>query len=114
MLSSQLPKEVECPVSHVTYAVHTKPFSESTVRVEYWQGAEILAKEWLCFDHTGYPRLKAEKWWRQRALYDGIPRTTADAVTAAQQGAARAPTGLRLETSGKHTTILNYLWEKAA
>lgn len=115
VLSSQLPTEIMQPVERVSYMLHQKPESPPSVRVEYWQGVEVVAKEWLHFDHQGYPRLKAEKWWRMRSLIDGIPRTCSDAIVAANAGAVRAPSALLLvKAKGKHPEITNYLWQEAA
>jgi len=111
VLSSQLPKEKVVEVSGVIYCAHYKEGSVPSLRVEYWSGLACVAKEWIFLDHQGYLRLKAEKWWRMRALYDGIPRNVADAVVAANGGAIRAPSSLKLSVGGKHPEILQYFWE---
>ena len=113
VLSSQLPKERDVELSDVLYHVHRKygdDAAPNSVRVEYWSGLQVVAKEWVHFDHQGYPRLKAERWWRQRALVDGIPRTCADAVAAAQAGGIRKPKSLRLSVDGKKTEIVQHIW----
>ena len=46
--------------------------------------------EWVCFEHDGYPRYKAECWWRQRSN-EPVPETAEAAVELAEMGAL-APT----------------------
>lgn len=31
--------------------------------------------EWVCLQHSGYPRQKAEQWWMRRAPHLPIPDT---------------------------------------
>jgi DNA repair protein RadD len=55
------------------------------MRVEYRLGLNFWVSEWVCFEHTGFARRKAEQWWRQRSS-DPIPATAEDAVTIANAG----------------------------
>lgn len=107
VLSSQLEKVTEVPVTKVTYHLHRKDNSQDSMRVEYWQGLEVCAREWVFFNHSGYPRLKAERWWRERAAQEGIPRTSEEAVITANDGGVRAPIALVLNRSGKHAEIIS-------
>ena len=56
-------------VFDVTYAVHTKRDADDdapkTMRVDYRVGFNLWQSEWVCFEHTGYARRKAEAWWRR-------------------------------------------------
>lgn len=110
LLASQAQPEKEFELSRVTYALHMKDLMPDSMRVEYWVGMKVIAKEWVCFDHAGYARLKAEKWWRMRAKFDGIPRTTEEAITAAQQGAISEPSAITIDTRQKHPQVLAYDW----
>jgi DNA repair protein RadD len=76
-------KPVRYEISNVSFWVHKKLGSPDSVRVDYrrWSGGMgVLASEWVCFEHQGYARKKAEKWWRER-MGDGIecPATSKDA-----------------------------------
>ena len=42
--------------------------------------------EWICFEHTGWARQKAESWWRKRSNAP-VPLTAAEAVALANDGA---------------------------
>ncbi|MGD8453627.1 MAG: DEAD/DEAH box helicase [Phycisphaerae bacterium] len=84
----------EYEVAEVFYAVHMKrdapPDAPRTMRVEYQTGFQTYVSEWVCFEHQGYPRQKAEIWWRARC--DGpVPGNTEEAVERARAGAL-APT----------------------
>jgi len=80
----------EYEVQEVTYAVHHKRGAPEdvprTMRVQYRIGFHHYQSEWICFEHTGWARLKAESWWRKRsnAL---VPETAEEAVMLANEGA---------------------------
>lgn len=69
VLSRQLakPNIVRYPVDRVTYHRHVKPGSPDSMRVEYWSGLRVVAKEWVCFEHGGMAGYKAKQWIKFRA-----------------------------------------------
>jgi len=80
-------------VLEVAYFVHHKrgdPLARPTMRVEYRVGFNSWVREWVCFEHDGYARRKAEQWWRQRSS-DAVPESVEEAVEWAEAGAL-APT----------------------
>ncbi len=89
ILSGQSTLE-EYTVEKVFYSVHEKvdapKGAPTTMRVEYQIGWQRFYSEWICFEHVGWPRQKAESWWMRRsnAL---IPQTTEEAVNLAKSGA---------------------------
>ncbi|MBL9030135.1 MAG: DEAD/DEAH box helicase family protein [Phycisphaerae bacterium] len=92
ILTGQTTRE-EHRVSETTYHVHMKrgdPSAPLTMRVEYRVGFNRYFREWVCFDHTGYARTKAEAWWRARSV-EPVPSSTEEAVELARAGAL-APT----------------------
>ena len=80
----------EHEVEYVTYSVHTKrgapPDHPKTMRVEYEIGYHRYQSEFICFEHTGWARVKAESWWRERTDWP-IPETAQEAVEIANEGA---------------------------
>ena len=86
--------DTEFEVLDVFYSVHRKrdapEEAPKTMRVEYQLGMSYLVSEWICFEHTGYARRKAEKWWKERSP-DPVPDTAERAVQLAEAGAL-APT----------------------
>ena len=93
ILSDQVTR-TEYDVTDVYYAVHEKrgapPNAPRTMRVDYRIGFNEYVSEWVCFEHEGYPRYKAECWWRQRSN-EPVPDTAEAAVELAGMGAL-APT----------------------
>jgi DNA repair protein RadD len=80
----------EWEVRDILYSVHTKKDADDsvpkTLRVDYRLGLDHWASEWICFEHSGWPRRKAEQWWKQRSP-DPVPETAAEAVDLANAGA---------------------------
>jgi len=78
------------PVQEVVYGVHVKrnapPDAPRSMRVEYRIGFSRWQSEWICFEHAGYARHKAELWWRKRSNVP-VPDTAEDAVYFAEHGA---------------------------
>lgn len=65
ILSSQI-KPTRHEVSRVSYSRHIGKSGIPTLRVDYFSGFLRVASEWVCLEHTGYARQKAERWWAQR------------------------------------------------
>lgn len=101
-------------VGDICYAIHSKrgalENAPKTMRVDYSISIMTWASEWICFEHKGYARRKAERWWRWRA--DTIvPQTAAEGVE--RSGELRRPTGITIRSvSGeKYSRITEYEWE---
>lgn len=107
ILSSQLRTEWT-PVSDVTYARHEKPGKPPSMRVEYLCGLNAH-REWICFEHSGYPRQKAAQWWSRRMPGQPVPATVAEALAAAS-GLPR-PTMIAIRPSGRYTEITGHRFE---
>ncbi len=88
ILSGQV-TETEYEVTETVYRVHTKYDAPEghpkTMRVDYRVGLSEWQSEWVCFEHTGYARAKAEAWWRERSR-EPVPETAAEAVAIAEAG----------------------------
>jgi DNA repair protein RadD len=73
-------------VHSVSYHVHRKNPATSdspglpTMRVEYICDGGRTVKEWVCFQHRGYAREKAVKWWLDRFPGTIVPNVTGYAV----------------------------------
>ncbi|MBE7457428.1 MAG: DEAD/DEAH box helicase family protein [Phycisphaerae bacterium] len=93
ILSDQATR-AEHEVTDVFYSVHVKRGAPEnaprSMRVDYRTGFSEYVSEWVCFEHGGYARQKAEHWWRTRSP-DPIPSSAQDAVDLAHAGAL-APT----------------------
>ncbi len=92
ILSDQVSRS-EYEVAEVSYHIHFKrndPAAAPSMRVDYRFGFAATFSEWVCFEHTGYARQKAEQWWRRRSN-EPVPDTVDEAVDLARSGAL-APT----------------------
>lgn len=104
MLSGQI-TDTEYTVRSVFYAVHTKRGADEstpkTLRVEYEIGWNQWQKEWVCVEHQGYARTKAEAWWRLRSNKP-CPTSAADAVAMAEAGYLAKPVQITVrQTAGE-------------
>jgi DNA repair protein RadD len=76
-------------VVDVYYCIHRKKGMEGiappTMRVDYSLEDGTTQSEWVCFEHTGYARTRAESWWRARSN-DPVPDLVAEAVDIANNG----------------------------
>lgn len=105
--------QAEVFITRVDYELHMKPDSPDSMRVEYWAGMRVIAREWVLFNHSGNARRKAERWWMERSKIDQIPSTTADALewVAYDKRILREPTSLILAKNGKYNDIVEYRWD---
>jgi DNA repair protein RadD len=74
------------PVADVAYSVHVKRNAPDdaprSMRVDYLIGFHQWQSEWVCFEHTGFARNKAELWWSRRSNLP-VPDTAEEAVQLA-------------------------------
>lgn len=64
MSSQQVVEEKE--VTDVRYSLHAKPNKTPSMRVDYMIGDFEKYSEWICVEHKGFAREKAEHWWKKR------------------------------------------------
>jgi DNA repair protein RadD len=95
-------------VSRITYHEHMKAGSQPTMRVEYHCGLMIY-KDWVCFEHRGSARAKAERWWRDRTgsvMPVPCPLFSRDAVRWGEEGSLREPIAIRIRPDGKYWQVV--------
>ncbi|MBF0184725.1 MAG: DEAD/DEAH box helicase [Magnetococcales bacterium] len=72
-------------VYDIAYQRHQKEGKKPSLRVEYLCGCN-WHREWVCFEHTGYPRQKAAAWWARHAPMGlRLPDTVSEALTLVNQ-----------------------------
>lgn len=82
VLSTQIQnKIVTYPVTDVRYSIHKKPGSPDSLRVDYWSSLRKVASEWVCFEHQGWARAKADAWWKKRFPVDATPIDCEEAIS---------------------------------
>ena len=94
-------------VKGVTYRKHEKPGSPPSLRVDYRTGLNGY-REWICLEHTGYARAKAESWWLRRASAP-VPGSVDAALERLQE--LNEPTHIRIRTKGKYTEISGHRFD---
>jgi DNA repair protein RadD len=87
VLSGQI-CDTEFDVLDISYHVHSKrganAESPRSMRVTYRLGLTYCVSEYICFEHPGFARRKAEQWWRQRSP-EPVPATASEAVDIARE-----------------------------
>jgi len=112
ILSGQV-TTTEYPVQEVRYSVHHKrgapENSPRTMRVEYRLGFNQYQSEWICFEHTGWARKRAESWWRKRS-HALVPESIEEAVGLAE-AEALCPTKsitVRCVAGEEYASVIGY------
>jgi DNA repair protein RadD len=100
-----LSKELETdwvPVTGCTYGRwEGRDGKPDSMCVEYACGFARY-REWVCFEHVGYPREKARLWWMQRKPGIPAPPTVGEAILHEFP----APTGIRLQRAGQYFNVV--------
>jgi DNA repair protein RadD len=108
LLSAQREQEVTWhDISRVEYKLHRKEGKPDSVRVDYYDGFMRVASEWVCFNHTGYARQKAESWWLKREPVH-YPTSVERILNWLQNNQILEPTQIATRQNGKFTEITHY------
>lgn len=96
VMAPSMPEVQRFPVTNVSYSAHRKPGRPASLQVSYYCGLRLF-REWVCLEHTGFPRRKATLWWQERT--DTPPPETVEAAAQMASG-LRVPRhiGVRLDT----------------
>jgi DNA repair protein RadD len=100
---SSLPQWIN--VSDVTYSRHDKVGGRPSLKVHYRAGL-IGYDEWICLEHDGLARRKAEAWWRRRGPTLPMPSRIDDALSLVSRLAKPAQILVRL--GARYPEILDY------
>lgn len=65
VISEGKKKETEYAVNSVSYQIVKKIGAPNMIKVSYLCGAKIF-NEWICLEHTGYAKTKADHWVKYR------------------------------------------------
>lgn len=106
-------KIIDYNISHVEYAIHKKEGKPDSLRVEYYEGMRRVVCEWVCFEHSGFARAKAEGWWKRRAHGANAhvtPRRVVDALEYNNKHKLSEPSAIRVNETGKFAEIVCYSW----
>ena len=95
------PKLIE--INRVLYSRHKKAGKPDSLRVSYYKGVREMATEWVCLEHTGFAREKANKWWRYFYNEDA-PKE----VETALKVKPFTPRGIWVKKNGKYKEVMSY------
>ena len=102
LLSTQIQPEW-LDVTDVSYAMHERTGKPRSLKVIYRCGI-MTYPEWVAIEHSGYPRQRAEQWWRRRTTTP-VPITVAEALEHVHD--LRKPLAIQVKLIGKYTDITN-------
>jgi len=108
----------EYDVQDVLYNVHTKRKADEdapkSMRVQYKVGLDRYISEWICFEHSGFARYRAELWWKQRS-HEDAPEKSDMAVFFAQNGRLIEPIKIIVKKvpGEKFEKIVSYQFESS-
>ena len=97
------PKKIR--VDDVVYSKHHKRGGIPSLKVMYLTGLRNTATEWVCFNHTGFPRRNAENWWVRRSNL--APPENVD-VALKMSAEIRKPSFVYVVPDGKYKKIIGY------
>jgi len=89
-------------VDSISYAIHRKMGKPDSLKVTYMCGLTGHS-EWICLEHTGYARAKAEAWWMRYASAP-VPKNVAEALL--RKGEIGAIGEIQVKKSGKYNEIV--------
>jgi len=113
ILSSQAKKQLKTfDVTYVSYSMHPPkdPRKPLSMRADYYRSFMKVATEWICFEHSGFARKKAEAWWRRRHPSTTVPETVNDALNNTFE--IENPTSIVVDVGGKYPQIVDYKFEE--
>ena len=102
VLSSQIEAK-PVGIDRVTYSRHEKRGKPDSLKVEYWGGNFERYAEWVCFEHKGYARKKAEKWWSKRC---GLPAPTTITRALSVTKSLAEPSTIWVRQNGRYFDIV--------
>jgi DNA repair protein RadD len=101
VMSAAAPERLR--VSRVLYSRHEKQGGLPSLRVDYDCGLH-RHREWVCFEHDGFPRQKAASWWRHRAPGRPVPATVDEALAQAKH--LRVPVEIAVRPDGQYMEVV--------
>ena len=103
-------------ITDVVYCRHEKEGKPPSLRVEYYAGYRRIASEWVCLEHTGWPRQKAEQWWekRDRTGFVPAPPSVDEALEYYDQDRdmLQDPSAILVDESGRWPEIVGFEWDE--
>lgn len=96
-------------VTGIDFAHHEKrgdPSAPPTLRVDYQCGF-VHHSEWVCFEHDGVARAKAEKWWRDMRGRQPAPKSVDEALSRCLDRETATPSDIVVRRDGKFMRVVS-------
>lgn len=106
VMASSEPQIEPFPVDKVSYSVHEKPGRPPSLQVSYYCGLRLF-REWVCFEHLGYPKKKAHDWWQQRSA-EVPPETVKEAAELADS--LPVPKEIKVWLNTKYPEVMDHVF----
>jgi DNA repair protein RadD len=106
LIKGDLPVIETFKIDHITYSKHTKLGSKPSLKVSYYSGLRLFT-EYVCVEHVGYAKNKANLWWQERA---GTKSPDAILNTMYLLDSLRKPSHVRVWTNKKYPEIIDCLF----
>jgi DNA repair protein RadD len=84
------------------WMLHVSRAGLPTLMVSYITDLGSTVREWVCFEHDGYARMKAKEWWMRHGANDP-PSTIALAMSRMKE--LRRPRVILVEKDGKYDRV---------
>ena len=88
------------PTLRVTYVLDTDALEDAE---DTWVPKRVM--EWVCLEHEGFAKSKADKWWEKFSAYDH-PGSIAEAMEIVHNGGLREPFMVLVQDDGKWKRIV--------
>ena len=96
-------------IDNITYSDHNKPGKLPSLKVTYYCFGSKPIKEFICFEHSNFPRRKATQWWRKRTALP-IPNKVLDSLRLINY--ISTPTRIKVWVNKKYPEVLDYDFNK--
>lgn len=97
---------VRWDVQRVDYREHHKKDKPVSLRVDYHCGFHQTVSEWVCFEHEGYARKRAEQWWKANGGALPVPETVDMARVRIDMGALRRVVSVTVDQREEYPKLL--------
>lgn len=107
VMSRQIEQKVSTyPIKTIAYGEHiSRSSGVPTFRVDYYSGIRKIVSEYICIEHSGFARAKAQRWWSQRTS-SPLPDTVHEALQ--QTSYLKKPTAITVNETNKYPEIIKY------
>jgi DNA repair protein RadD len=97
---------VDFTVAMTTAHLYVKPGKPTSMKVDYVTPERVFS-EWVCIEHQGFARRKAEQWWRRAGLPGACPVDVDVAVKVIRE-TRWCPVSIRAEKQDKYWQVLSF------